>query len=369
MHDVWPAPSLPPPPRSRAPREMVDTKTSVVEESEGAASCAPAATGSETTRSVSLNLWQEPLSSLSEIGAGGFGKVLVRPGGPAEAPPGGGSRAGPLATCLKVAPLPRNGSGGLLREFKILFFLKESSQGEPFYPLVFKYGRLPDNKQEFIEMERLHEPLSVLTRNPKKEGSPPRPPEPEVFYSVAVQAVRCLQRLHEAGVYHGDVKPRNFVFDRDRSLKLVDFGLSQFLPHAAPDAPESRDSAKTRQSRFQSRFDPAGGLVDTQTRDRFEGTTKYCSPRVHEKKSAHPSDDYLSLLYFLWEWHTHKRLPWHSVKERDSVLALKKKWTGWNELPGPLAMLYNVCRSPRLFQTNEVTRLLGRLEEKHRQCK
>ena len=326
-------------------------------------------TGTERTRSISLNLWEEPLSSLSEIGAGGFGKILIRPErkrtvSPKDDDTSRSAKPRVLETCLKVSPLPKNGSGGLMREFKILSFLKESSKGEPFYPLVFKYTRLSDNKQECIEMERLHEPLSNLTRIQKKKGIPQKPPEPQVFYTVAVQAFRCLQRLHEAGIYHGDVKPRNFVFDQDRVLKLVDFGLSQFLP--APDTSGSRESAKTRRSVSQSRFDPAGRLVDSKTRGRFEGTTKYCSPRVHEKKSAHPSDDYLSLLYFLWEWYTQKRLPWHSVKERDAVLALKKKWTGWNELPGPLAMLYNVCKSPRLFETNEVGRLLTCLEQKRK---
>lgn len=336
-----------------------------VVDSEPSATTNHTTAGTESTRSVSRNLWEEPLSSLSEIGAGGFGKILIRPEKKdtvSTNDTSGASQKGGLETCLKVAPTPKNGSGGLLREFKILSFLKESSEGEPFYPLAFKYTRLADGKQECIEMERLSVPLSNLTRNSRKKDTPPQPFESRVFFDVSVQAIRCLQRLHAVGIYHGDVKPRNFVFDRDGVLRLVDFGLSQFLSHATLDVSEERTSSKTRKSDSQFRFDPAGRLLNSRTRTRFEGTTKYCSPRVHEKKSAHPSDDFVSLLYFLWEWYTQKRLPWHSASDRDAVLALKKKWTGWNELPRPLAMLYNVCKSPRLFQINEVSRLLTCLE-------
>lgn len=38
--------------------------------------------------------------------------------------------------------------------------------------------------------------------------------------------VICLQKLHDAGYIHGDLKPQNFMISRGR-VKLIDFGISK----------------------------------------------------------------------------------------------------------------------------------------------
>lgn len=37
----------------------------------------------------------------------------------------------------------------------------------------------------------------------------------------------CVQKMHEAGFIHGDIKPQNFVFSGDGHLRLIDFGISK----------------------------------------------------------------------------------------------------------------------------------------------
>ncbi|MGE3822122.1 MAG: serine/threonine-protein kinase, partial [Isosphaeraceae bacterium] len=51
---------------------------------------------------------------------------------------------------------------------------------------------------------------------------------------LLAQAAEGLAAVHEAGFLHHDVNPRNFLIDREKRVKLIDFGL------AVPNTPEFR---------------------------------------------------------------------------------------------------------------------------------
>lgn len=51
----------------------------------------------------------------------------------------------------------------------------------------------------------------------------------EVFtLEVAVQVAQGLEAANDIGMVHGDIKPANILFDRQRRAKVVDFGLARF---------------------------------------------------------------------------------------------------------------------------------------------
>jgi serine/threonine-protein kinase len=52
---------------------------------------------------------------------------------------------------------------------------------------------------------------------------------------VVRRLATVLERLHEAGLYHGDIKPSNIGFQADGVPKLLDFGLARAASGA--DAP------------------------------------------------------------------------------------------------------------------------------------
>lgn len=301
---------------------------------------------------VVVGTWGKSESSMSELGVGGFGKVLSTCTENKD--------TGFAGTCFKTAPVKKKpSSSNLLKEYKVMKFLKENDTGSPFYPLVINYTLSIDNKTECIEMERLDQSLADYFESYNKTHSNQAPPK-NIFFRIAVEALECILRLHSMDIYHGDVKPRNFMFDREGNLKIIDFGLSRFLEH--PSLKKKQNPKKYAQCVY---FDfKLQGYLKSK-RSRFEGTTKYCSPRVHERLVIHPSDDIISLTYFLWEWYTQKKLPWSSSKENSkNILQMKKKWLGWNELPTEVALLYNLCKDTRMFNVEELQRLLEKMRQR-----
>lgn len=55
---------------------------------------------------------------------------------------------------------------------------------------------------------------------------------------IAVAIARTYARLHELGVLHGDVHPRNLLVAGDQSVKIIDFGFSRLLSEADPELAE-----------------------------------------------------------------------------------------------------------------------------------
>ena len=54
--------------------------------------------------------------------------------------------------------------------------------------------------------------------------------------ALCVGIARAFAEIHESGVLHGDVHPRNVLVEGGGSVRLIDFGLAQAIQDAAPSA-------------------------------------------------------------------------------------------------------------------------------------
>jgi tetratricopeptide (TPR) repeat protein len=102
---------------------------------------------------------------------------------------------------------------------------------------------------------------------------------PDEAVAIALQILRGLEEAHVRGIVHGDIKPRNLIFNALGVLKILDFGLAKL--HAGPAA------------------DPPSPVP---------GTLAYMSPEGAAGASADPRSDLWSASVVLYEMLTRTRL-------------------------------------------------------------
>jgi serine/threonine-protein kinase len=144
------------------------------------------------------------------------------------------------------------------------------------------------------------------------------------------EALRILEQVaegvdfaHDHGILHRDLKPANIFLVRSHageSIKILDFGLAQFLQPGAHDG--QRDgggiaSPSSRQARVsadatttivethgsRSRHDTRGELLDLQQGDRglLMGTQAYMAPELFRFEPATPASDLYALGVLAYE--------------------------------------------------------------------
>jgi serine/threonine protein kinase len=85
---------------------------------------------------------------------------------------------------------------------------------------------LPSLVFEYCEGGSLENILEKYAREGKKLG-------PVTAASIIVQVAAALKKIHELGYAHGDVKPGNILFSRDRIPKLADFNSARAIAVAS----------------------------------------------------------------------------------------------------------------------------------------
>lgn len=120
---------------------------------------------------------------------------------------------------------------------------------------------------------------------------------------IAFEMISIIEKLHEAGIVHCDIKPGNFLLNNVSTggFVLTDFGLSSLW------------------------LDPVTKKhIARRTGAGFRGTLKYASVHVHNGCEPTRRDDIISWFYSMIELAKGK-LPWKDVK--DSGLAMSCKQT------------------------------------------
>ncbi len=105
------------------------------------------------------------------------------------------------------------------------------------------------------------------------------PISPDEAVAIALQILRGLEEAHVRGIVHGDIKPRNLIFNALGVLKILDFGLARLHAHPGAEPPSP-----------------------------VPGTLAYISPEGASGAPADPRSDLWSASVVLYEMLTRTRL-------------------------------------------------------------
>lgn len=144
-------------------------------------------------------------------------------------------------------------------------------------------------KKSFLGLELLGKSLFALRRSGELR------PKAENMVRIAWQLLSILEKIHQRGIIHLDIKPDNILITRDRSrnIRLVDFGIAM-------------DTKQQCLKRYQ-----------------VLGNPLFCSARRLENRPVTQKDDLESWLYTM-VFLTDMQLPWSSEA--------RQKAAGWRDV-------------------------------------
>lgn len=142
-----------------------------------------------------------------------------------------------------------------------------------------------------------------------KQNGPVRPP---TLYNYCYQILTALKHCHDLQVSHCDIKPANVLIDKNKRLKLADFGLSKgFSPKLM--------SKDTSNSDTKKHFIGKNGQILTKN---FAGSKPYMSPELIQLTAYDPfKADIWSLGVTFYQLAT-GHLPWNTYDLKEMRMSI-----------------------------------------------
>ncbi len=160
--------------------------------------------------------------------------------------------------------------------------------------MVKKYDYFEDNDFSYLIMPLYYKSCEKIFKNNKNLLN-----EKDILM-IGIQILQQINYLHKNNLVHQDIKPDNFIFDKDNNkFKLIDFGLCK-------------------------RFIKDGKHIKFEKNKSRCGTIRFMSINCHNKYILSRRDDLISLSYSLIYLNL-KTLPWKNIRLEDNKCDIHKK--------------------------------------------
>jgi len=157
-----------------------------------------------------------------------------------------------------------------------------------------------DNEEEitYLVIDLL---VCSLTTLVKRKG----PLSLKLILQIGIQMIKRVETLHSKYLLHRDIKPDNFMLDKNKILCLIDFGLCK-------------------------RYDHNGKHIEEKQITSMIGSANFVSLNVHKGIEPSRRDDVVSCIYIMLYLFLGGDLPWLLEKDMKRMVQLKEQLTNTN---------------------------------------